>query len=47
VTFDRLDPGWKLAILAHYGAIAVSEYLVGLAGTPDETRHSQIQTYLP
>ena len=24
--FDDLDPGWKAAITAHYGAIAVAEY---------------------
>ncbi len=24
--FENLDPGWKAAILAHYGAIAVAEY---------------------
>jgi toluene monooxygenase system protein A len=28
--FEELDPGWKSAILAHYGAIAVPEYLAGI-----------------
>ncbi len=28
--FEELDPGWKSAIVAHYGAIAVPEYLAGL-----------------
>ncbi|MCF7550851.1 toluene monooxygenase [Pseudonocardia sp. WMMC193] len=28
--FDRLDPGWKSAIIAHYGAIAVPEYLASI-----------------
>jgi toluene monooxygenase system protein A len=29
--FEELDPGWKSAIIAHYGAIAVPEYLAGIA----------------
>lgn len=64
--FEELDPGWKSAIIAHYGAVAVPEYLAGIAearmgrfgraaawrnmalyGTLDETRHGQIQTYVP
>ncbi len=64
--FEKLDPGWKSAIIAHYGAVAVPEYVAGIAearmgrfgraaawrnmatyGTLDETRHSQIQTYVP
>lgn len=64
--FEQLDPGWKSAILAHYGAIAVPEYVasigearmgrfgraaawrnMALYGTLDETRHGQIQTYVP
>jgi toluene monooxygenase system protein A len=64
--YESLDPGWKSAILAHYGAIAVPEYLAGLGearmgrfgrcaawrnmatyGTLDETRHGQIQTFVP
>ncbi|KAA0941500.1 MULTISPECIES: ferritin family protein [Streptomyces] len=28
--YERLDPGWKSAILAHYGVIAVPEYLASL-----------------
>jgi toluene monooxygenase system protein A len=28
--FDNLDPGWKSAILAHYGAITMPEYLASL-----------------
>jgi toluene monooxygenase system protein A len=28
--FDRLDPGWKSAIIAHYGAIAIPEYLAAI-----------------
>ena len=28
--FEQLDPGWKSAILAHYGAIAVPEYVAGI-----------------
>ncbi|MEI6372676.1 MAG: toluene monooxygenase [Actinomycetes bacterium] len=28
--FDNLDPGWKAAITAHYGAIAVPEYVAGI-----------------
>ena len=28
--FDELDPGWKGAILAHYGAIAIPEYLAAI-----------------
>ena len=28
--FEQLDPGWKAAILAHYGAIAVAEYVAGI-----------------
>ena len=28
--FDELDPGWKSAIIAHYGAIAIPEYLAGI-----------------
>ena len=28
--FENLDPGWKAAILAHYGAIAVAEYVAGI-----------------
>src|SRR5664279_294588 len=28
--FDNLDPGWKAAIIAHYGAIAVAEYQAGI-----------------
>jgi toluene monooxygenase system protein A len=28
--FDELDPGWKSAIIAHYGAIAVPEYIAGI-----------------
>jgi len=28
--FDDLDPGWKSAIVAHYGAIAVPEYLASI-----------------
>ncbi|BCT74628.1 hypothetical protein SCMU_04700 [Sinomonas cyclohexanicum] len=28
--FESLDPGWKSAILAHYGAIAVPEYVAGI-----------------
>lgn len=64
--FENLDPGWKSAILAHYGAVAVPEYVAGIAearmgrfgraaawrnmalyGTLDETRHGQLQTYVP
>jgi toluene monooxygenase system protein A len=29
-TFSRLDPGWKSAIKAHYGAIPIPEYLAGI-----------------
>lgn len=29
-TFENLDPGWKAAIVAHYGAIAMPEYLATL-----------------
>lgn len=28
--FESLDPGWKSAIIAHYGAIAVPEYTAGI-----------------
>lgn len=28
--YEQLDPGWKSAILAHYGAIAVPEYLASI-----------------
>jgi toluene monooxygenase system protein A len=28
--FEELDPGWKSAIIAHYGAIAVPEYLAAI-----------------
>jgi toluene monooxygenase system protein A len=28
--FESLDPGWKSAIIAHYGAIAIPEYLAAL-----------------
>jgi toluene monooxygenase system protein A len=28
--FENLDPGWKAAIVAHYGAIAMPEYLASL-----------------
>jgi len=28
--FESLDPGWKSAIIAHYGAIAVPEYVAGI-----------------
>ncbi len=28
--FEQLDPGWKSAIVAHYGAIAVPEYVAGI-----------------
>ncbi|GAA0667543.1 aromatic/alkene/methane monooxygenase hydroxylase/oxygenase subunit alpha [Streptomyces thermocarboxydovorans] len=28
--FDELDPGWKAAITAHYGAIPIGEYLAGI-----------------
>lgn len=28
--FDRLDPGWKSVILAHYGAITMPEYLAAI-----------------
>jgi len=28
--FDNLDPGWKAAIIAHYGAIAMPEYLASI-----------------
>lgn len=28
--FEELDPGWKSAIIAHYGAIAAGEYIAGL-----------------
>src|SRR5216683_7508314 len=28
--FEELDPGWKSAIIAHYGAIAIPEYLAGI-----------------
>ncbi|MBS4730366.1 aromatic/alkene/methane monooxygenase hydroxylase/oxygenase subunit alpha [Mycobacterium sp. SM1] len=28
--FEQLDPGWKSAIIAHYGAIAVPEYLASI-----------------
>ena len=28
--FDNLDPGWKAAIVAHYGAIAMPEYLASI-----------------
>jgi len=28
--FDRIDPGWKAAIIAHYGAIAIPEYLASI-----------------
>ncbi len=28
--FEQLDPGWKSAIVAHYGAIAVPEYLASI-----------------
>jgi toluene monooxygenase system protein A len=28
--FSQLDPGWKSAILAHYGAIAIGEYLASI-----------------
>ena len=28
--FEELDPGWKSAIIAHYGAIAIPEYLVSI-----------------
>lgn len=28
--FESLDPGWKSAMVAHYGAIAIGEYLAGL-----------------
>jgi toluene monooxygenase system protein A len=28
--FENLDPGWKAAIVAHYGAIAMPEYLATL-----------------
>ncbi len=29
--YEQLDPGWKSAILAHYGAIAIPEYLASIA----------------
>lgn len=29
--FKQLDPGWKSAILAHYGAVALPEYVAGIA----------------
>lgn len=64
--FDNLEPGWKAAVIAHYGAIAVAEYQAGIGearmgrfgraaawrnmatfGTLDETRHGQLQTYIP
>jgi toluene monooxygenase system protein A len=64
--FDELDAGWKSAMVAHYGAIAVGEYLAGISesrmgrfgraaawrnmatfGTLDETRHGQLQTFVP
>lgn len=64
--YEQLDPGWKSAIMAHYGVVGVPEYVAGLAesrmgrfgraaawrnmatyGTLDETRHGQIQTYVP
>lgn len=28
--FEKLDPGWKSSIVAHYGAIALPEYLASL-----------------
>jgi toluene monooxygenase system protein A len=28
--FENLDPGWKAAIIAHYGAIAIPEYLASI-----------------
>src|SRR6266567_6400237 len=28
--FENLDPGWKAAIIAHYGAIAMPEYLASI-----------------
>ncbi len=28
--FDDLDPGWRAAVVAHYGAIAVPEYLAAI-----------------
>lgn len=28
--FENLDPGWKAAIVAHYGAIAMPEYLAAI-----------------
>jgi toluene monooxygenase system protein A len=28
--FEELDPGWKSAIIARYGAIAIPEYLAGI-----------------
>lgn len=64
--YEQLDPGWKSAILAHYGAVAVPEYTASIGearmarfgraaawrnmatyGCLDETRHGQIQTYIP
>ncbi|WP_404193686.1 ferritin family protein [Streptomyces tauricus] len=29
--YEQLDPGWKSAIIAHYGVIAIPEYLASLA----------------
>lgn len=28
--YDQLDPGWKSAIIAHYGAISIPEYVAGI-----------------
>lgn len=28
--FERIDPGWKSAVLAHYGAIPLPEYMAGI-----------------
>jgi Methane/Phenol/Alkene Hydroxylase len=28
--FENLDPGWKAAIIAHYGVFAMPEYLASL-----------------
>lgn len=28
--FENLDPGWKAAVIAHYGAIAMAEYLAAI-----------------
>ncbi len=45
--FDNLDPGWKAAVVAHYGAIAVAWRNMATFGCLDETRHGQLQTYFP